>query len=104
MQISTTGRQAITTKFIPCTNAKCSRVKASCERGNITISWDHALNSSENHEKAVKELLTKFEKEDIAKWGQAMFSKGTWFGGATETGYIFVQVPSAWIFPNGESK
>jgi hypothetical protein len=93
MQISTTGRQAITTKFMPCTNTKCSRVKASCERGNITISWDHALNSSENHEKAVKELLTKFEKEDIAKWGQAMFSKGTWFGGATETGYIFVQVP-----------
>jgi hypothetical protein len=38
-------------------------------------------------------ITTKFEKEDIAKWGQAMFSKGTWFGGATETGYIFVQVP-----------
>ena len=93
MNVTTTGRQSITTKFIPCTNTKPSRIKATCERGSIIVSYEHALNADENHINACKQLLAKFDTEDVEKWGQCMFSEGRWHGGATKTGYVFVQVP-----------
>lgn len=68
--------QAITTKFLPCTNYKGSRVKASCERGSLTISWDHGLNAEDNHIKAVETLCNKFVGEDIVKYGAD--SKSPW--------------------------
>lgn len=92
MNVTTTGRQCITTKFIPCTNTKSSRIKATCERGSIVVSWDFSLNVDENHINACKQLLAKFDKEDVEKWGKCMFSVGRWYGGSTKTGYIFVQV------------
>ncbi len=58
--------QAITTKFIPCTNFKPSRVKAECCAGSITLSWDHAENVEGNHDFAFKALVKKlgWRKED----------------------------------------
>lgn len=49
--------QAIKTKYLPATNTKPSRIKAECEAGSITISYDHNLNIDELHLKAAKELL-----------------------------------------------
>lgn len=47
--IHTTSRQAIATKYIGHTNFRGSRVKATCQARSITIGWDDALNSEENH-------------------------------------------------------
>lgn len=95
MNVKTTGRQAIVTKWLSPTNYKPSRIKASCERGSVVVSWEYAKNVDENHAAAVEALLAKFDREDAAKystpngngWGAAK-----WRGGATETGYVFVQV------------
>lgn len=61
--------QAIETKYIPATNYRGSRIKASCERGSITVSYDCALNSEEAHIAAVKALVAKFVKEDEKRYG-----------------------------------
>ena len=56
--------QSIITKFLPCTNTKQDRVKAMCERGSITLSWDYALDVEPNHKRAIVALLRKFATED----------------------------------------
>ena len=61
--------QAIETKYIGPTNYRGSRIKASCERGSITISYDSALNSEEAHIAAADALVAKFVKEDEARYG-----------------------------------
>lgn len=50
---------AITTKYIGPTNYRPSRVKAKAHYGSVTISWDHALNTDENHEQAARALIAK---------------------------------------------
>ncbi len=75
---------AILTKFIGATNSKGSRVKAFTESGlSVTVSWDHALNSQDNHAAAAKALCAKMD------W------HGTYVGGGTKTGYAFVDVKRA---------
>lgn len=73
-------RQAIQTKFLPCTNFKGSRVKAIAQAGSIILSWDDALDSDENHAVAAQKLAEKYG------W------KGVWHGGALphSSGYSFV--------------
>ena len=58
-----------------------ARVKAWSQAKAITISWDHALNSGDNHKRAARVLAVKLD------W------KGVWSGGAlpSENGYAFVQ-------------
>lgn len=51
--------QAITTKFLSATNHKGARVKATCQAGSLTVSWDHALNMDENYDAAARALATK---------------------------------------------
>ena len=51
----------ITTKFLGPTNHRGSRVKATGPLGSITISWDHALNISANHDAAARAYATKFD-------------------------------------------
>ena len=85
--------QAIETKYIGPTNYRGSRIKASCERGNITISYDDALNSDEAHIAAADALVAKFVKEDEARYGT---SKNPWsskriMGGLKKTNvHVFV--------------
>lgn len=62
-------QQAITTKYIGPTNTRGSRIKASCERGSITVAWDYSLNPEENHAVAKKMLVSKFAREDEKKYG-----------------------------------
>ena len=70
---------AILTKYIGPTNVRGARVKAYTESGrSITLGWNHALNSEENHEGAAKALAKKMN------W------TGTLIGGGTKTGYAFV--------------
>ncbi len=56
--------QAITTKYLPATNTKCSRIKAMCERGSVTIPFNHSGDSENAHRLAVEALVTKFVAED----------------------------------------
>jgi hypothetical protein len=70
--------QAIITKFIGPGNVRGSRVKATAEAGSITLEWDDALNSPQNHAAAAKALAARLE------W------YGEWHGGGTKDGYCFV--------------
>ncbi len=74
--------QAITTKYIGPSNYRGSRVKAIAEAGSVTLHWDDALNSTDNHNAAAKALADKF------KW------KGAWFGGGLVggRGNVYVQI------------
>ena len=76
--------QAITTKYLGPCNVLGSRVKASCEAGSVTLTWDSALNTQGNHIAAAKALATKLE------W------YGYYVGGGMDhlshRGYAFVNV------------
>ncbi len=52
--------QAIITKFHGPTNVRGSRVSATADAGKVTLSWDHAKNSEENHMAAAEALARKF--------------------------------------------
>lgn len=51
--------QAIITKYIHPTDTKQARVKASCQAGSVTVSWDHALDVDGNHDAACEALRKK---------------------------------------------
>lgn len=55
--------QAITTKFLGATYTRGARIKASSWLGSVTVSYNYALESSENHLAAIKALLAKISKE-----------------------------------------
>lgn len=74
-------RQSITTKYSGPTNSKGSRVSAVSSGGlRLSLSWDDALNSEENHTLAAISLANKYE------W------PGKWAAGCTKDGYVFVNV------------
>ncbi len=50
---------AIKTKYLGPTNFRGSRVKAKTDCQQITINWDCALNSEENHQRAAQALCDK---------------------------------------------
>lgn len=52
--------QAIVTKFFGPTNTRGSRIKATAQAGSVTVSYDYALNSDENHAAAAQALAEKF--------------------------------------------
>lgn len=59
----------ITTKFMGPTNTKGSRVQVKTWMKTFYVSWDHALNSEENHSVAVAEVLYNINKErENYKW------------------------------------
>lgn len=49
--------QAIQTKYLCPTNFRGSRIKATCAAKSITVNWDYALNSEENHNVAAFQLV-----------------------------------------------
>lgn len=97
--------QAIITKYLGPTNYKGSRIKASCERGSIVVSYDDSLNQEQAHIAAVKALIRKFNKEDIARHGAGAVKDGrSWnsqfvSGGMPDGGYCHVFMQS-YIAPN----
>lgn len=56
--------QAIQTKYISATNTRGSRIKASCERGSLTIPYPYELSGDEVHREAVRQLVCRFIEED----------------------------------------
>jgi hypothetical protein len=66
--------QAIVTRYHGPGNVRGSRVKATAQAGSITLDWDDALNSEENHVAAAKALAGKF------KWA------GEWYTGGMPDG------------------
>jgi hypothetical protein len=73
--------KAILTKYLPCTNKRGSRIKASDECGNsITISYSHELSGEEVHRAAADELMKKMN------WA------GRLVCGSLKNNYVFVIV------------
>jgi hypothetical protein len=73
---------AIITAFIPATNTRGSRVKATTmglRKASATIGYDHALNAHDNHRAAAECLITKLG------WFETTFVSGE-----TETGTVWV--------------
>lgn len=60
--------QAIQTKFISATNHKGARIKASCERGSLTVDWNYDLDTEANHILACSVLRTRFICEDSRRY------------------------------------
>lgn len=60
--------QAIITKYLPATNFRGSRVKASCQRAFIIVDWDHANNPEQMHIAAAQSLIRKFLAEDKKRY------------------------------------
>src|SRR4029077_1833210 len=75
-----TMSQAIVTKYLPATNVKGSRIKATAAAGSVTLHIDHALDIEADHIRTAKALASKFA------WG------GQWFMGGMpdDSGYCFV--------------
>lgn len=75
--------QAIVTKYLPATNTRGSRIKASASAGSKTIGYDDSLNTDGAHAVAAQALAEKFGWE------------GTWYGGGMPDGKgnVFVCVP-----------
>lgn len=74
--------QAIITKFLPVTNHRGARIKASAVSGTITISYPYEFNTEDSHRVAALALADKFgwlKHSDV--------SKGA--GLPTQDGYAF---------------
>jgi len=65
-------RQAILTKYLGPTNFLGSRIKATASAGSITVSYDHALSTEENHRHAARMLQQKFQWDCdlVAGWNE----------------------------------
>ena len=81
MSVKTSYVQTIVTEFIPCTNTRPSRVKATAEAGSVVVSWDHALNVDENHARACEALIEKMQWKRLGDCIGGQLPKG---------GYAFV--------------
>jgi len=64
--------QAITTRYIPATDTKPTRIKAECERGSAIVPVDYS--GEDQHEKAKNFLCGKFASEDLKKYGSPVVS------------------------------
>ena len=74
--------QAIETRYLGATNTKGGRIKATAWAGSITIGYNHALDTQDNHRAAANALIAKMD------W-QGTYAQG---GNVTGTGYYFVNV------------
>lgn len=75
--------QAITTKVLPPTDTKGTRIKAKAASGlSVTLSWNYEWDELDNARCAVRELIRKKGNDG---W------HGTWLAAATADGYVFVR-------------
>jgi hypothetical protein len=56
--------QAIQSKYLLPSHSRGSRIKATCERGSITIPYPYELSGDEVHREAVRRLVAQFLQED----------------------------------------
>lgn len=78
---------AIETYFVPPTNSRGPRIKARVMEGrtadggparSITLPWDHALGTSENHMEAAKALATRLGWRGEWIEGGGAFGASVW--------------------------
>ena len=60
--------KAIITKFIPATNTKGARIKATGWRGSVTVPYSHEISPVANYRAAAEALCNKFSREDRNVW------------------------------------
>jgi hypothetical protein len=81
-----TGLQGITTKYLPCTDRRGSRIKAITESGiSKMMPFNHALNIDENHAVVAWHLA-----KDLGWLDKHRLT----FGSLHRGGYAFILVPS----------
>lgn len=68
---------AITTKHHGPTDTKGSRITARLNTSRVTVAYRHDLSENENHQRAAKILAERVQR-------------GTWVGGVTSTGGVWV--------------
>ena len=68
--------QSIITKYIPATS-RGSRIKATADRGSISIPYPHEINSWQVHAFAAQKLCEKFTAEDLKDYGTPI-TKNPW--------------------------
>jgi hypothetical protein len=66
--------QAIHTKYMPATNTRSSRIKASCAAHSITVAYDHELDVEDNHKAACFALQIEMVNRGGAHWRSPMES------------------------------
>ena len=88
--------QAIQTKYLPPTNSRGSAIKATAERGSITVRF-HSIDATHDDEKfaiVARMLCDKFVAEDVKKYGskpeQVTWSRPFVTGGLPGGGYAHV--------------
>lgn len=89
-------RQAIVTRYLCPTNTRGSRIRATCDRGSVTISCPDELSGAACHAEAVRVLLAKFAEEDGGS--RCSFGRPEEYvcGGmpqASAESYVFVRLP-----------
>ena len=73
--------KAIITKYLPATDTKGSRIKASAEGvKSVVISWNYVLGIEANHAAAARGLCEKYA------WGESLIAGSL----PDQTGYAFV--------------
>ncbi len=77
-------KQAIVTKYLPATNYKGARIKATASSGSVTIPYPHHVSSNDCYKLAAMTLAKKFG------W------YGEWIAGGLDKGEVFVQGPGVW--------
>jgi hypothetical protein len=75
--------QAIRTKYIPATNSKGSRIKATCSAGSLTISYPTELSGQACYRAAAEALADKLDW-DVLRYGRLLG------GGLPDGSYCFV--------------
>lgn len=76
--------QAIHTKYIPASNVRGSRIKATSDNGHsVTVSYEHSLDGHLVHFEAVKALVAKHKLD----WDISNMCYG---GSSDGKGYTFV--------------
>lgn len=80
--------QAITIHYLSPPNARGARLKATCDRGSITIPYPHELNRTEAHTAALRALVLRFKREDAERYGSNERNpwSGPWAEGTTKDG------------------
>lgn len=82
--------QAITTKYLPATNHRGERVKATAQAGSVTVSWDYDLNTEANHKAAAQALADKMGWNATSPLSRAPRTS-VWHSGADHKGnYVHV--------------
>lgn len=87
--------QAIITKFIPATNFKPSRIKASCERGSGIFSAQDLNEIGDAHRAACDALCARFDAEDAKRYGstEKTWSRPKASGQIPSGEYVFCFIP-----------